>query len=166
MTKRVSIRRVSSDIWHNIDKKEFWVCLIISFLLSTISLLINFESELTRSNILSIFPSLVGCTIAGYAIIINLKEETVKRLEDKVNGEQPYEVLCASFSFAIILQLVPIFLSLYCPKDWYMVDSSIYTKIIPFLVLFFSLFSLLWIGNLALHLFALRMFILSKEQKK
>lgn len=151
---------VLNDIFRNINKLEIIICFFLSMLVYFFK---RCDVNIVLLNdVIAVFPSLTGCSIAGYAIIFMLGDRDAFKQKDKRN-KYIYSVLCATFVFTIIMQLFTILLSFiarYCDLS----ECSISYLISAIFVL--STFSILLTCNLVLHLFTIRTFICQYKNDK
>ena len=98
---------------------------------------------------ITIFGTLLGFTMTGYAIIFNLSGNYAERhAEVADNGLRPFEVSCASFTFSIIFQIFAILFAFLTV----LTDNPIW-KCLTITFISLSIYSLM---DIALTLFSLR----------
>lgn len=154
--KKVSIRFVIKDLFHNLPCIEFLLCVVFCFILFFTSLFAN-NYSIENYDISAMISPLLGFSIAALTIIFSLTDSTKNKLRRKIewNGKEevPYDALCAIFTINALLcgfVLLLYYFKVNCSfAPWLSLIVNAVLEILTF-------FCIIWTMNSILHLFAVR----------
>jgi hypothetical protein len=102
---------------------------------------------------IEIFSNLLGLIIASIAIIYSLNNETIRKLNTKVDGKNVFDVLISIFTLVSLLLLLSIAILVG------IVTYKCHFWIYPFIGVGFSILSYLGVFYVIFHLYSVRTFI-------
>lgn len=140
----VWVYQIIKDILCNISFTSLLVVILLSLFISCIWCPKDYDEckiHALYNDAISLFSTLLGFTIAGYAIILNLREDIVSKMSNEyklkntgtclerlliflVKNHNPYDILVSSFSFCCIMLTMTI-VSLILSKNGIIIYSSL-----------------------------------------
>lgn len=164
--EKVYFWNVFGDMLHECGK-WFWIIVALIVLLSLCILLsVNSIMMPTKmySDIVNIFPNLLGFVITGFTILYGLQGVILERLTHKANdGETPFHVISAYFSLTCVSMLLTLILAILFKNIT--INNPCCEKLCFFITLCLMEISFLSTINIIFHLFALRTFFSPKKHK-
>ena len=175
--------QIIKDILFNISWTSLFVMFLLSLIITAIWCRIDYDEcqikELYEDSI-SLFSTLLGFTIAGYAIILNLSENIVSKMSNEtklkntetcprrflnllVKNHNPYDILVSSFSFCCIMLTIAI-ISLSLSKDKIIICSS--ADYMNTANCFLIVFCTLLVFDLIFHLYSVSTYIHKHHNRK
>lgn len=146
-----SIFQVLWDILRYLGISNWVKILLIIGLLYLSNSASVFSPIVVMDLIKAVIPSLLGFSITAYTVLFALPSPIQKRLQYKVKGKKPFEVLHASFVFGLIIQCLTLIFAFVSEIWMYIGLRNICCSGL--------LFSILWTINIALHLYSTRTYI-------
>jgi magnesium-transporting ATPase (P-type) len=148
------------------------ITFIFSLLFSIITIIFVFYFQIERSYVLldnttgmvlEIFPNLLGFSFGAYSLIVGFSNIDFLRRGTKMKRNSLYQFLTATFAFALLIQIVSLFLSFII--QWIIRNNvsillpefyaNLLNQIFLFLVLFFTIYAILLIPFVITNLFTL-----------
>lgn len=147
-----SICKVINDLKKHVSFKEVAYITVLSLFL--LLFLNEFSLIKVRGLLNSIVPNLLGFSIASYTVLFGINANICIKADD---GEEPFEVLHASFVFGLMIEILALILDIML--------KCVYNPVVNFTLSFILFFSIIWTLNMILHLYALRTFIRNPKKE-
>ncbi len=155
-------------IWKLINDKTTYVSILLSILIFCPFIFFSINSYLLLNKVIalsiSIFPSLLGFCIGGYAIIIGFGDRNIiKSMSDPLSNRGNlsfFQIVNGTFALSILIQIITLFfsfvISLFIAMNFeassqVIMNNTNYT--LSFFVIFLSIFSLFLICDTVINIF-------------
>lgn len=154
VARKVSFKQVLFDVILNVGRSSLvGIYCLFSIIITMILFFCDYEQICQVYNIsktiLTVFPEILGFSIAGYAIILGLQiPQLISRLNNTANdGKKPFVAICATFSSNLLFQILTMSAAL--------AYQLLCNKFLYYSMLALAITSFLLLVSLVFHLFSI-----------